>query len=79
MIFESLKSMVDLKGIRDHILVHIIQCLDYGKPGKAREFLTHSIENGSNNIKLCCLDLLLQLYRSELNDFLNWAIELLVK
>ena len=76
--FESLMSLVDKTGKRDHILILVLFCLDYGKEGRSREFLQFCLENGSKNLIKAGLDLLRLLYRSELNDFSKWGIDLLV-
>ncbi len=77
-IFESLREFVDKNGRRDHILIFVLFCLDYGKEGRSREFLQYCLENGSKSLIKAGLDLLRLLYRSELNDFSKWGIDLLV-
>lgn len=77
-IFEYLREMVDKQGKRDHVLILVIYSLSYGKEGRSREFLQFCLENGSKNLIKACLDELRLLYRSELNDFSKWGIDLLV-
>lgn len=71
-------KMVDKKGKQDHILIFLLFCLDYGRSGKSRDFLQFCLENGSNNLAKTVLELLRLLYRSELQDFQEWGVDLLV-
>ena len=75
-------AYVDVQGTRDHILIVLLYCLDYGKVsseiGRCREFLQYCLENGSRDLIKAGLELLRLLYRSELQDFSSWGIDLLV-
>jgi len=72
--------MVEKNGRRDHILTHLIHSIDYGKSNTgAREFFQFCILNGSRTLMKASIDFLRLLYRSELNDFSLWAIDLLVR
>jgi hypothetical protein len=79
-IYQMLMNWVERTGQRDHILIQLIHSIDYGKQSTgAREFFQYCILNGSRTLMKASIDFLRLLYRSELHDFSQWAVDLLVK
>ncbi|EGR30964.1 rapamycin-insensitive companion of mtor, putative [Ichthyophthirius multifiliis] len=77
-IWETLELYVKYQQ-KDHILIHILFCLDYGKQGPSRSFLYFCLQNGSENLQKASLELLRLLYRSEFVDFFQYGIEILIQ
>lgn len=77
-IFHILMEYIDKAGKFDYILIPLLYVLDFSHDGQCRLLLQNSLENGSEQLMLAGIDLLRLLYRTELKDFVHWAIDLLV-
>lgn len=73
-----MKMYVSKDGRHDHIVVTVLLSLDYSLEEGSRVFFQYCLENGSMTVMMNCLEILRMLYRSELKDFINWGVDLLV-
>jgi len=77
-IFTHLKKLADQSGLCDYLCMIIINSFDYRSDDEPRNLLQLWIEKGSSDLILYIIEHLRILYRSGLNTFSSWCIDILV-
>eukprot|EP00826_Nyctotherus_ovalis_P066300 TRINITY_DN9789_c0_g2_i1.p2 TRINITY_DN9789_c0_g2~~TRINITY_DN9789_c0_g2_i1.p2 ORF type:complete len:306 (-),score=95.39 TRINITY_DN9789_c0_g2_i1:1356-2273(-) len=77
-IFAHLRKLADPSGMCDCLCMVIINCFDYRSDDEPRNLLQLWISAGSKDLSLYIMEHLRILYRSGLNTFSSWCIEMLV-
>ena len=77
-VFLQLKKLADPSGLSDYLCMIIINSFDYRSDDEPRNLLQLWMEKGSKDLVLYIIEHLRILYRSGLNTFSSWCIEILV-
>ncbi len=77
-VFNQLKKLADHSGLSDYLCMIIINSFDYRSDDEPRNILQLWMENGSSDLVLYIIEHLRILYRSGLNTFSSWCIDILV-
>jgi len=77
-IFSLMEKLGDNSGITDHLCIILINSFDYRYTEEPKNILRLWIEKASKELILYIIEHLRTLYRSKLNLFSTWCIEILV-